>query len=171
VATYDSAPPSRPPPPASAQDLSDAEFAELDALLAAIPEPLEPLDAVMLDGFIAGVLVQPELIDVERWLPYVFDAGGHRWGESEPGPEQVRARELIGRRHAAMNRSLAEFGGFDPLILEPDERHGSRPKRRTSRRSIPITRAVLPVGGGLRIRRQHPSRALRASTTTRWRRR
>ena len=85
MATYDSAPPSRPPPPASAQDLSDAEFAELDALLAAIPEPLEPLDAVMLDGFIAGVLVQPELIDAERWLPYVFDAGGHRWGESEPG--------------------------------------------------------------------------------------
>jgi uncharacterized protein len=30
-------------------------------------------------------------------------------------------RELITRRFAAMNRSLAEFGGFDPLILEPDE--------------------------------------------------
>ena len=64
----------------------------------------------MLDGFIAGVLVQPELIDAERWLPHVFDAGGHRWGEAEPGPEQLRARELIGRRYAAMNRSLAEFG-------------------------------------------------------------
>ena len=121
MATFDPAPPSRPALPAAAQDLSDAEFAELDELLAGIPEPLEPLDAVMLDGFIAGVLVQPELIEMERWLPYVFDAGGHRWGEAEPGPEQRRARELIGRRQAAMNRSLAEFGFFDPLILEPDQ--------------------------------------------------
>jgi uncharacterized protein len=152
VATYDSAPPSRPPPPASAQDLNDAEFAELDALLAAIPEPLEPLDAVMLDGFIAGVLVQPELVDAERWLPHVFDAGGHRWGESEPGPEQVRARELIARRCAAMNRSLAEFGGFDPLILEPDEADEAEAAAEAEAPEEPlpdpITRAILPWVAG-----------------------
>ena len=113
------APPSRPPVAATAQDLTDAEFQELDGLLALVPEPLEPLDVVMLDGFIAGVVVQPELIDPEQWLPYVFDAGGHRWGAAEPEPEQIRARALILRRHAAINRSLAEFGGFDPFILEP----------------------------------------------------
>lgn len=113
------APPSRPPIGAAAQDLTDAEFQELDTLLAAIPEPLEPLDVVMLDGFIAGIVVQPELIEPDRWLPYVYDAGGHRWGEATPEPEQIRARELILRRHAAINRSLAEFGGFDPFILEP----------------------------------------------------
>ena len=125
MALPESAPPSRPPLAASAQDLSDAEFAELDDLLAGIPEPLEPLDAVMLDGFLAAVIVQPELIAAERWLPHVFDAGGHRWGEAEPTPEQLRARELIARRHAAMNRSLAEFGGFDPLILEPADMTGA----------------------------------------------
>ena len=113
------APPSRPPVAATAQDLTDAEFQELDGLLALVPEPLEPLDVVMLDGFIAGIVVQPELIDPEQWLPYVFDAGGHRWGAAEPEPEQIRARALILRRHAAINRSLAEFGGFDPFILEP----------------------------------------------------
>jgi uncharacterized protein len=121
VALPPSAPPSRPPVGASAQDLSDAELAELDELLAQVPEPLEPLDVVMLDGFIAAIVVQPELIDAERWLPYVFDAGGHRWGEAEPSPEQLRARELIARRHAAINRSLAEYRRFEPLILEPDE--------------------------------------------------
>jgi len=121
VALPSSAPPSRPPVAASAQDLNDAEFAELDELLAGVPEPLEPLDVVMLDGFLAALVVQPELIDVERWLPHVFDAGGHRWGEAEPGPEQRRARALILRRHAAINRTLAEFGAFDPLILEPSE--------------------------------------------------
>ena len=146
MATFDSAPPSRPPLPASAQDLSDAEFAELDELLAGIPEPLEPLDAVMLDGFIAGVLVQPELIDLERWLPHVFDAEGHRWGEAEPGPEQRRARELIGRRQAAMNRSLAEFGAFDPLILEPDEPGEGEQADETP--LDPINQAILPWVAG-----------------------
>ena len=147
---FDSAPPSRPPLAASAQDLSDAEFAELDALLAGIPEPLEPLDAVMLDGFIAGVLVQPELIDAERWLPHVFDAGGHRWGESEPEPEQLRARELIARRYAAMNRALVEFGSFDPLILEPDEAEPDAPAA-PAPGEPPLdatTRAVLPWVAG-----------------------
>lgn len=114
-----SPPPSRPPVAAAAQDLSDAEFAELDDLLASIPEPLEPLDVVMLDGYLCGVIVQPQLIETERWLPFVFASGGQRWGEAEPSAEQLRARSLIVRRHAAINRQIAEFGGFDPLILEP----------------------------------------------------
>jgi uncharacterized protein len=117
VSLPSSAPPSRGAVAAAEQDLSDAEFAELDDLLAEIPEPLEPLDAVMLDGFLCGVLVQPELIADEAWLPFVFDAGGHRWGEAEPSPEQLRARSLILRRHAALNRSIAEFGAFDPFVL------------------------------------------------------
>ncbi len=134
---------------ASAQDLSDAEFAELDELLAGIPEPLEPLDVVMLDGFLAGVIVQPELIATERWLPHVFDAGGHRWGEAEPTPEQSRARELISRRHTAMNRSLAEFGGFDPLILEPEEAETDPASTEPNAPALDATtRAILPWVAG-----------------------
>ena len=115
----ESAPPSRGAVAAGAQDLSVAEFAELDDLLAGVPEPLQPLDVVMLDGFLCGVIVQPALLDPETWLPYVFDAGGHRWGEAVPSAEQQRARVLILRRHAALNRALAEFGSFDPFVLEP----------------------------------------------------
>ncbi len=114
----ESAPPSRGAVAAADQDLSDAEFAELDAILARVPEPLEPLDVVMLDGFLCGVIVQPTLPDVEAWLPYVFDAGGHRWGEAEPSAEQRRARALILRRHAALNRSIAEYASFDPFVFE-----------------------------------------------------
>ncbi|MEO6363021.1 MAG: UPF0149 family protein, partial [Caldimonas sp.] len=73
----------------------------------------------MLDGYLCGVIVQPQLIESERWLPFVFASGGQRWGEAEPGPEQLRARSLIVRRHAAINRQIAEYGGFDPVILEP----------------------------------------------------
>jgi len=115
-----SVPPSRPPVAAAANDLSDAEFAELDALLGGIPEPLEPLDVVMLDGFLCGVVVQPRLIEADEWLPYVFDAGGHRWGEAEPSPERLRAQALVLRRKAALVRSIVEFGSFDPFILEPE---------------------------------------------------
>jgi uncharacterized protein len=114
----ESLPPSRGAVAAADQDLSEVELAELDALLAAIPEPLEPLDVVMLDGFLCGVVVQPVLADVDAWLPFVFDAGGHRWGEAEPAPEQRRARALVLRRHAALNRALAEHGGFEPFLLE-----------------------------------------------------
>ena len=114
------APPSRPPVAAGAQDLNEAEFFELDELLAGVPEPLEPLDVVMLDGFLCGVIVQPVLVPPDDWLPLVFDAGGHRWGAAHPGPEQQRARALVLRRHAALNRTIAEFGGFDPFILEPE---------------------------------------------------
>lgn len=106
---------------ASVRDLTDAEFAELDELLADTPEPLEPCDAVMLDGFLCGVLVQPVLVAPEEFLPHVFDF------EGRPLPDDVdpawleRTRTLILRRHAALNRTLVEDGWFDPLILEFDE--------------------------------------------------
>ncbi len=105
----------------TSRDLSDAEFAELDELLAATPEPLEPLDVVMLDGFLCGVLVQPVLIESARWLPAVFDF------DSRPLPDDCdpawleRCTDLVTRRHAALNRSMVEDGWFDPLVLEPDD--------------------------------------------------
>jgi len=150
-----SAPPSRGAVAASEQDLSDAEFAELDDLLAGIPEPIEPLDAVMLDGFLCGVLVQPEIVAVDDWLPFVFDAGGHRWGEAEPSPEQLRARALILRRHAALNRSIAEFGAFDPFVLEPladdageDGEAAAAPGAEAALPADPIGAALLPWVAG-----------------------
>ena len=149
-------PPSRGAVAASAQDLSDAEFLELDELLAGIPEPLEPLDVVMLDGFLCGLIVQPTLLDADAWLPYVFDAGGHRWGEAEPGPEQQRARALILRRHAALNRSIAEYGSFDPFILEADEDEDDRADDEAGDRAEPesadaalVPAPVDPIGAAL----------------------
>ena len=153
MASYDERPPSRPAVAAAVQDLSDAEFAELDGLLADVPEPLEPLDVVMLDGYLAAIVVQPEFVDVERWLPHVFDASGHRWGEAEPSAEQLRARLLILRRHAAINRSLAEFGAFDPLILEPgeavtgqDAEQDAAPASGTAVDAVSLTGPLGPIG-------------------------
>ena len=105
--------------PAASRDLSDAEFRELDELLAALPEPLMPMDVVMLDGYLCGVIVQPALVAAEQWLALVFDIEGRALPADAPGRECLVA--LVSRRHAALNRALLEAGGFDPLILEDDD--------------------------------------------------
>ena len=108
---------------APARDLTDAEFAELDDLLVATPEPLQPVDAVMLDGFLCGVTVQPVLLEPADWLPFVFDFDGQPLPEDIDAEWKERTTSLILRRHASINRRIAEDGWFDPLILEFDEEH------------------------------------------------
>jgi uncharacterized protein len=116
-----------PSNPARAHDLTDAEFAELDDLLLETPEPLEPVDAVMLDGYLCGVIVQPVLLEPATWLAHVFDFDGR------PLPDDVnrewldRTTALIMCRHAALNRAIVEDGWFDPLVLEFDDEHPREP--------------------------------------------
>ena len=112
-----------PPPTAKthSRDLTDAEFAELDELLAATPEPLEPLDAVMLDGYLCGVLVQPLLLEPATWLAHVFDFDGTPLPDDADAQWQQRTTALILRRHAALNHAMLEDGWFDPLVLEYDD--------------------------------------------------
>jgi len=115
--------------PVAAVDLSDAEFEELDELLATTPEPLLPMDAVMLDGFLCGVLVQPELIAPDAWLPLVFDAEGRALPKGSDRAAHDRATALTLRRHSALNRALLDNGWFDPLILDEgdDDVGGAEP--------------------------------------------
>jgi len=111
--------------PAASVDLSDAEFQELDDLLADTPEPLFPMDVVMLDGYLCGVLVQPRLIAAEEWLPWVFDTDGRALPEGADRTGHERARALTLRRHSALNRALLGDGWFDPLILEEGDAEGA----------------------------------------------
>jgi uncharacterized protein len=106
--------------PSSVRDLSDDEFVELDELLADTPEPLQPLDVVMLDGYLCGVLVQPLLLDADAWLPPVFDVDSRPLPPDHDAAWLARCSELILRRHAALNRAMVEDGWFDPLVLEDD---------------------------------------------------
>jgi uncharacterized protein len=101
-------------------DLDDSEFAELEELLAQTPEPLDPVNVVMLDGFLCGVLVQPVALAVQDWLPYVFDL------DAQPLPDTLdvawhqRSKALIERRYQALNKALIEDRWFNPLVLELD---------------------------------------------------
>lgn len=144
--------PDTPPPshPARPSDLSDEEFAELDELLLQVPEPLEALDAVMLDGYLCGVIVQPVLLTPEAWLAHVFDFDGRPLpGDVDPA-WHARTRDLILRRHAALLRSIVEDGWFDPLVLEFEE--GQAPPDLLDDPSLaglgPVSRPLMPWVAG-----------------------
>jgi uncharacterized protein len=138
-----SVPSLRPP----TQDLTDTEFAELDELLAATPEPLEPLDVVMLDGFLCGVLVQPVALEPGAWLPLVFDFDATPLPENTDPAWRERCTSLILRRHGALNRSMVEDGWFDPLILELDENNPPRPDEPAAS-LMPVSQALMPWVAG-----------------------
>lgn len=129
------------------QDLTDAEFAELDELLAQTPEPFEPLDAVMLDGYLCGVIVQPVLLETEAWLPHVFDFDGQPLPDDADPAWRERVTALILRRHAALTRAIAEDGWFDPLILEPDDFNPPRTDDPAASLN-PLSQALFPWVAG-----------------------
>lgn len=135
--------------PATGRDLDDAEFAQLDELLARTPEPFEPLDAVMLDGYLCGVIVQPMLLEPATWLQHVFDFEGRPLPEDVDADWRAETEALIARRHAALNRALAEDGWFDPLILELDGEADDEIDPEDPEAALPpISRALMPWVAG-----------------------
>lgn len=151
--------PSNPNAPTNT-DLSDAEFEELDELLATTPAPLQALDASMLDGYLCGVLVQPRLIDSEEWLPNIFDYDGGVLPDDVDATWFERIRELVERRHKALNRAMVEDGWFDPVVLDLDEQsepdepapEGESAEDAAARESYavlsPISRTLMPWVAG-----------------------
>ncbi len=114
-------PPGRPGAPAPtrhAAPLSERDIDALQRLLDAVPAPLEPLDVSSLDGFLCGVLVQPERIARERWLACIVDHDGR------PLPSGYDVAALHGlalRRHAELDAAIGERRWFDPWVFELDD--------------------------------------------------
>jgi len=114
-------------PAADTRDLTDAEIHELDDLLAAVPEPFEALDAVMLDGYLCGILVQPVALQPEQWLPPIFGASGQALMPDTAGwhaAKHERLVTLIERRKSALQQGMLEDGWFDPLVPVPEDEQG-----------------------------------------------
>jgi uncharacterized protein len=99
-------------------DLTDAELDELGDLLERTPEPLEALDVPMLDGYLAGVIVQPRLVPEAEWLPAVFDHQGRALPTDVDPAWLARCRSLVQRRHDVLQAGLADDGWFDPVVLD-----------------------------------------------------
>ncbi len=98
--------------------LTDTDLARLETLLDALPAPLQPLDVSALDGFLCGVLLQPRRVDPVHWLPLVTDLDAR---PAPAGPALEELHGLVQRRHAELDRAIAERQWFDPWIYQLDD--------------------------------------------------
>jgi uncharacterized protein len=126
-------------------DLNDAELDELAELLNATPEPLTPLDVLMLDGYLAGVLVQPRVVPIDEWLPPVFDFERRALPQSADAAWLARCKHLIERRRDALNAGISEDGFFDPVIVDVEQ---LPPASEYETVTSPVSRALLPWAAG-----------------------
>lgn len=109
------------PPP-----LTDTDINDIDMLLGAVPAPFETVDAVILDGYLAGVLVQPVMLTPEQYLPPIFGTEGMP-EPGIPGWTEAQHDKLIGlieRRKDEILRGILENGWFDPIIPMMEEEDG-----------------------------------------------
>ena len=104
--------------------LSGDEIMELDRLLLALPEERNALDVVMLDGYLAGVLLQPGRVSTPEWLPLVFDASGAGLGGAGNGGGNDRMVALVMRRHDELAACIAAREPFEPIVFELDGEDG-----------------------------------------------
>ncbi|MBI3155511.1 MAG: YecA family protein [Burkholderiales bacterium] len=113
--------------------LTDADIERLQSLLDAVPAPLEPLDAMALDGYLCGVLLQPRPVPPAQWLRHVLDVDGRT---PPAGFDAAPLAALAERRADELRAAIDRRDWFDPWILPPqDER-------------APVSAAVLPWVAG-----------------------
>lgn len=93
-------------------------MAELERLLDTVPPPAEPLDVMMLDGFLCGVLLQPRPVPEAQWCRHVLDADGRAVAENF---DDAPLRALVRRRHAELDAAIRERQWFDPWVFELDD--------------------------------------------------
>lgn len=104
--------------PASAPPgLGDAEIEQLQGLLDQVPAPLQPLDVSALDGYLCGVLLQPNAVMAARWLPGVTDIDARSLPQGFDGRAMF---DLVLRRHAQLEQAIGTRQWFDPWIFELD---------------------------------------------------
>ncbi|MCP5285071.1 MAG: YecA family protein [Burkholderiaceae bacterium] len=109
---------SRPAAGGAPAPLSDADLDRLQDLLASLPAPLEPMDVMALDGYLCGVILQPQTVPPARWQPGVLDVEGRPLPSGQDATELLA---LVGRRHAELQRAIDARDWFDPWIYPDDE--------------------------------------------------
>jgi uncharacterized protein len=101
--------------------LSDQDLFRLQSLLDALPAPLQALDVSAIDGYLCGVLLQPQPVPLAAWLPTVFDIDGQA---PPPGAARDEIRALVTRRHAEIDAAIARRDWFDPWVYPLEDADG-----------------------------------------------
>ena len=108
---------------------------QLQDRLDEVPPPLTPLDVSALDGFLCGLLLQPNDVPPQTWLPCVTDI------EARPLPagfDPARLQALVWQRHDQLRDAIAKRQWFDPWVFELDG-------------SASASEAVLPWAAGFAV--------------------
>ena len=135
--------PAPAPTPAFAA-LTDADLTRLQTLLDTLPEPLQPMDASALDGYLCGVLLQPKPVPAARWLPTIADVDAR---PAPPGPALTELHTLVRRRHAELDAAIGQRQWFDPWIF-PTEVEAESEAEDDDAGGVSETAAVLPWVAG-----------------------
>lgn len=97
----------------------DSVIDRLQDLLDAVPEPLQPLDVAMLDGYLTAVALQPRTPPPAEWMRWVLD--GDEGREPPPGFDAEPIRSLAMRRLLQLDEAIRRRQWFDPLIFETED--------------------------------------------------
>jgi len=98
-------------------DASSPDPAALQQQLDALLPPAEPLDVVMLDGYLCAVLLRARALSVDRWLPFVFDIEGR---DGAPPDGRAVPQQAVLQRHASLKQAVMRRQWFDPWVFELD---------------------------------------------------
>lgn len=96
---------------------SDDDVQRLQGLLDQVPAPLTPLDVSAVDGFLCGLLLQPNDVGPGQWLPCITDV------DAQPLPAGFDAaplHALVQQRHEALRLAIGARQWFDPWVFELD---------------------------------------------------
>jgi uncharacterized protein len=114
----------------------------LQALLDAVPAPLEPLDVSMLDGYLVAIALQPKTPPPAEWLRWVLDSEEGRAPPPRFDAEPIRA--LAMRRLQLLDAAIRHRQWFDPWVFELDDEDGELDME-------PVQAAVLPWVAGFAL--------------------
>lgn len=89
----------------------------LQGLLDALPPPAEPLDVVMVDGFLCALLLRAAPPAAHDWMPWVLDIEGR----TLPDGATARARDALDQRLRHVRESVIKRQWFDPWVFELDD--------------------------------------------------
>jgi len=107
------------------QPLTEDDLDELDAFLMSDEMPEEGMDISTLDGFLAAIVLNPNMIMPSQWLPWVWDMEN-----AEESPEFASIEEasrISGyiMRHYNMVLQSIDRGWFEPLLFSLAQPDGS----------------------------------------------
>ena len=78
------------------QPLAEADLDALEALLDRLPATLQPMDVVMIDGYLCGVLLQPKPVPEASWITRIVDAAEQTLAQAGLPNERVDALYFTG---------------------------------------------------------------------------